>query len=58
VSRAPQSFKKRDVRRAVEAVQACGLTVARVEINKDGTITVITGEPQSNTLDQNGELVL
>ena len=45
MSRGPQTFKKRDVKTAVEAVRESGVEVARVEIDKDGKITVIAGKP-------------
>jgi hypothetical protein len=43
--RRPSLFKERDVRRAAKAVMAVGLDIARVEIDKDGTITVVPGKP-------------
>jgi hypothetical protein len=45
MSRGPQRFSKRDVMRAVRAVQACRVPVARVEVDKDGKISVVAGEP-------------
>jgi hypothetical protein len=41
--RRPSSFKARDVTRAMRAVVAAGEQVDRVQIEKDGTIHVITG---------------
>jgi hypothetical protein len=43
--RRPSSFKKTDVTRATKAVRDAGLDVARVEISKDGVITVVPGKP-------------
>jgi hypothetical protein len=43
--RGPCAFKKRDVTRATKAVQAAGLNVARIEIDKDGRIIVVPSEP-------------
>jgi tRNA G37 N-methylase Trm5 len=46
--RQPCLFRKRDVKRAVEAVMAAGLAVAGVEINKDGTIVVVPSKHEIN----------
>ena len=43
----PCTFKKRDVKTAVEAVRESGVEVARVEIGKDGKIVVVAGKPVS-----------
>jgi hypothetical protein len=42
VSRGTCTFKQRDVQAAVKAVRAAGCEVDRVEVDKDGKITVIT----------------
>jgi hypothetical protein len=43
MSRAPATFRKADLRRAVEAVVAAGQTVARVEVDPaTGRIVVVT----------------
>ena len=44
MSRAPSTFKRQDVTRAVKAVAAAGVGIARVEIDKAGKIIIITGE--------------
>jgi hypothetical protein len=41
----PCSFKKRDVKTAVEAVRESGVEIARVEVDKNGKIIVIAGKP-------------
>jgi hypothetical protein len=47
VSRAPAIFRKADLKRAVEAVAAAGQVVARVEVDRDGKIVIVTaGEPE------------
>ena len=43
MSRAP--FRQVDVARAVRAVLATGVGVARVEIGADGRISILTGQP-------------
>jgi hypothetical protein len=40
-TRAPSAFKQRDVTRAVKAVTAAGVGIARVEIDREGKITII-----------------
>jgi hypothetical protein len=47
--RAPSSFRKQDVTRAVCAVLAAGERVQRVEIEKTGKIVIVTGDVPSNS---------
>jgi hypothetical protein len=42
MSRAPATFRKADLRRAVEAVTAAGQVVARVELDPNGKIVIVT----------------
>jgi hypothetical protein len=44
MARAPSTFRQQDVTRAVKAVTAAGVHIARVEIDKAGKITIITGD--------------
>jgi len=44
----PCTFKKRDVKTALQAVRECGVEVARIEIAKDGKIVIITGKPMES----------
>jgi hypothetical protein len=39
------TFRQGDVTKAVKAVVAAGVPVARVEIDRDGKITLVTIEP-------------
>jgi hypothetical protein len=41
MTRAPASFKKADVVRAIEATRAAGLEIDRTEIGRDGRIVLI-----------------
>jgi hypothetical protein len=40
-------FKQIDVTRALKGAKAAGVDVAKVEIDKDGRIVVIIGEPDA-----------
>jgi hypothetical protein len=50
MSRAPQSFKQRDMTRAIKAAQAAGLTAYRVEI-VNGNPAIIVGGNVDNPKD-------
>lgn len=41
------SFQESDLSRALRAARKAGLDVARVEIDKDGKIVLVTGEPET-----------
>ena len=45
MSRGPSTFRQRDITRALKAAVAAGIEVARLEIDKSGKITIVTGEP-------------
>jgi hypothetical protein len=40
------TFRQADVIRAIKAVVAAGVEVARVEIDKDGKIVIVAGKPE------------
>ena len=52
MSRSQQTFKQCDVTRALRATVKAGIAVARVEIDKDGKIVIVTTRPDSAS---NGE---
>jgi hypothetical protein len=41
MARAPSTFRQQDVTRAVKAVAAAGVGIARVEVDRAGKITII-----------------
>lgn len=40
-------FTQADLKRAAAGVKAAGLPIARVEVDRDGRIVVIVGEPDA-----------
>jgi len=48
MARGHLTFRQSDVTRAVKAVVAAGVQVARVEVDKDGRISVVAGKPVSD----------
>ena len=59
MARAPSTFRQQDVTRAVKAVAAAGVHIARIEIDKTGKIVIIAsdgpdkpGETEANEWDR------
>jgi hypothetical protein len=46
MSRGQQTFKQRDVTKALKATVKAGIAVDRVEIDKNGKIVIVTGRPE------------
>jgi hypothetical protein len=44
MARAPSTFRRQDVTRALKAVAAAGVHIARIEIDKTGKIVIITAD--------------
>jgi hypothetical protein len=53
MKRAPSAFRQQDVTRAVKAVVAAGVEIARVEIDKAGKIVIVTGKALETAGSQN-----
>jgi len=53
MSRAPATFRKADLRRAVEAVTAAGQVVARVELDANGKIVIVTADGEAERREEN-----
>ncbi len=51
MARGSCTFRQRDVTKAVKAVAAAGVEIARVEIDRNGKIIVVTGKPAETTED-------
>jgi hypothetical protein len=45
MSRGQQTFKQRDVTKALKATVKAGIAVGRVEIDKDGKIVIVPARP-------------
>jgi hypothetical protein len=58
MARGKLSFRQSDVTRAIKAAIAAGIDVARVEIDKEGKIVIVTGKPDpvQNSVDLDREL--
>jgi hypothetical protein len=52
ISRRPQTFRQRDVTRAVRAVFAAGAVISGVEISADGKIVVVVASQQQSASQQ------
>jgi hypothetical protein len=55
MSRGPQTFRQRDLTRAVRAVAAAGMSVAKVMVDKNGRIVVVVGETGKTEQDERNE---
>jgi hypothetical protein len=50
MARGQCTFRQGDVTRAVKAVVAAGVHVARVEVDRDGRIVVVAGKPTDSVV--------
>lgn len=48
----PLTFKQSDVKRAVRAAAAAGVTVSRIEIDRHGKIVIVAGAGNDDALDR------
>jgi hypothetical protein len=56
MARTPSTFRQTDVTRAVKAVVAAGVNIARVEIDKSGKIVIVSGKPQEPAIARQDDL--
>jgi hypothetical protein len=56
MSRTPSTFRQQDVTKAVKAVAAAGVHIARVEIDKAGKIVIITTDATENQSGESAEV--
>jgi hypothetical protein len=54
MGRRPCTFRQSDVTRALKAALATGIGVAKIEIDKDGKIVIVTGVPPQCDNDDSG----
>ena len=47
MSHGQQTFKQRDLTKALRATVKAGIAVGRVEIDKDGKIVIVTARPEA-----------
>jgi len=52
MSRRPQTFRPRDVTRAIRAISAAGALITSVEIGTDGRIVVVVASKQQSASPQ------
>lgn len=45
MARGPCTFRQQDVTRALRATMAAGVSVQRIEIDREGKIVVVAGRP-------------
>lgn len=62
MSRGPCTFRQRDLTAAVKAAQAAGLCIVKVEVDRDGKISVVAGsktvaEPANDTSNEWDDLL-
>jgi hypothetical protein len=55
MSRGVCTFRQRDVAAAIKAARDAGVEVARVEIDKNGRIVLVTGKPNDAEPEANQE---
>jgi hypothetical protein len=48
MARAPSTFRQSDVTRAIKAVVAAGVHIARIEVDDTGRIVIVTGKPSKD----------
>jgi hypothetical protein len=47
MSHGPSTFRVTDVKRAVQGCQSAGLTIGRVEVDREGKIVIVPGQSEA-----------
>jgi hypothetical protein len=55
LSRRPSTFRQTDLTRALRGARAAGIEIARVAIDKDGSIILVVAKPTEESGDVGGE---
>jgi hypothetical protein len=53
MSRAPATFKRRDVKAAIKAAVDAGVSIARIEVDREGRIIIVAGKPSEQVTEVN-----
>jgi hypothetical protein len=55
MTRTPSRFRQADVTRAMKAVKAAGVAVARIEVEPSGKVIIVAGQPAEGVMPAENE---